>query len=58
MSLQGGSESGTAEEHHVQVSLNGAVAGEGRFAGKKPYRLSLSVPASQLVEGANSLSSC
>ena len=56
VSLQGGSESGHAEEHHVQVSLNGVVAGEGRFAGKKPYRLSLTVPAWQLVEGANSLS--
>jgi hypothetical protein len=40
----------------VQVSLNGAVVGEGRFAGKKPYRLSLTVPAWQLVEGANRLS--
>jgi hypothetical protein len=54
--LQGGSESGTAEEHHVEVSLNGAVVGEGRFAGKKAYRLSLSVAASLLVEGANGLS--
>ena len=53
--LQGGSESGTVQEHHVQVSLNGAVVGDGRFAGKKPYRLSLSLSASQLVEGANSL---
>ena len=40
----------------MQVSLNGAVVGEGRFAGKKPYRLSLSVPPSQLLEGLNSLS--
>ena len=29
--------------------------GEGRFSGKKPYRLSLSVPASLLQEGANTL---
>jgi hypothetical protein len=54
--LQGGSASGVVEEHHVQVSLNGAVVGEGRFAGKGAYPLSLSVPTSQLVEGANSLS--
>ncbi len=54
--LQGGSESGHSEEHHVEVTLNDVVVGEGRFAGKKPYGLSVSVPASQLVEGANSLS--
>ena len=56
MFLQGGSDSGTAGEHHVEVSLNGALVVEGRFAGKNPYRLSVSVPASQLLEGANSLS--
>ena len=59
LSLQGGSESGVAQEHHVQVSLKREGAslplGEARFSGKKPYRLSLSIPASQLVEGANSL---
>ena len=54
--LQGGSASGVVEDHHVQVSLNGAVVGEGRFGGKGAYPLSLSVPTSQLVEGANSLS--
>ena len=57
--LQGGSDSGTAQEHHVQVSLKreGVTLplGEARFSGKKPYRLSLSVPASQLVEGTNTL---
>ena len=39
----------------MQVSVNGAVRGRGAFAGKKPYRLSLSVPASLLEEGANAL---
>jgi hypothetical protein len=54
--LQGGSESGSVEDHHVQATLNGVVVGEGLFAGKKPYRLSLSVPVSQLLEGSNALS--
>jgi len=53
--LQGGSESGAPVDHHVSVSLNGTLVGEGQFAGKKPYRLSLSLPAGLLREGANEL---
>ena len=53
--LQGASESGSAVDHHVSVSLNGTLAGEARFAGKKPYRMTLGVPASLLREGANEL---
>ena len=53
--LQGASESGNPVDHHVSVSLNGTLAGEAQFAGKKPYRMSLSVPLSLLHEGANEL---
>jgi Peptidase family C25/SdrD B-like domain/Periplasmic copper-binding protein (NosD) len=54
--LQGASESGNPVDHHVSVSLNGSLAGEAQFTGKKPYRISLSVPLSLLHEGANELS--
>ncbi len=54
--LQGASESGLPVDHHVIVSVNGALVGEARFAGKTPYRMSLSLPASLLREGANDLS--
>ena len=54
--LQGASESGQPVDHHVSASLNGTLVGEAQFAGKTPYRMSLSVPASLLHEGANELS--
>ena len=54
--LQGASESGQAVDHHVSVSVNGTLVGEAQFAGKQPYRMSLSLPASLLHEGANELS--
>ncbi len=54
--LQGASESGNAIDHHVSVSLNGVPVGDAQFAGKQPYRMSLSVPQSVLHEGANELS--
>ncbi len=54
--LQGASESGSPVDHHVSVSLNGTLAGEAQFAGKRPYRMSLSVPVALLREGANELS--
>jgi hypothetical protein len=53
--LQGASESGSAIDHHVSVSVNGVPVGEAQFAGKRPYRMSLSVPLSLLREGANEL---
>jgi len=53
--LQGASESGKPVDHHVGVSLNGVAVGEARFAGKLPYRISLSLPASLLREGTNEL---
>jgi hypothetical protein len=53
--LQGGSESGTRTDHHVRVWVNGVVAGEARFAGKRAHGLELLVPASLLREGANEL---
>ncbi len=56
VSLQGASESGLPVDHHVAVSVNGVPAGEAQFAGKRPYRMTLSLPASLLREGANELS--
>ena len=53
--VQGASESGQAVDHHVSISVNGVPAGEAQFAGKKPYRISLSVPAGVLRQGANEL---
>ena len=53
--LQGASESGQPVDHHVSVSVNGTLVGEGQFAGKQPYRMSLSLPVSLLREGANEL---
>ena len=54
--LQGASESGKPVDHHVSVSLNGAAIGEARFAGKRPYRIRLSLQASLLRGGPNELS--
>ncbi len=54
--LQGASESGNPVDHHVAVSVNGVPAGDAEFAGKKPYRMGVSVPVSLLREGANELS--
>jgi hypothetical protein len=51
--LQGASESGTVVDHHVRVVVNGTQVGETSFAGKTPYRLEASVPASVLKEGLN-----
>jgi hypothetical protein len=53
--LQGASESGRAVDHHVNVAVNGVVVGEAQFAGKKPYRVSLSFDAALLREGDNEL---
>jgi len=54
--LQGASESGQSVDYHVSVSLGGVLVGEAQFAGKKPYRMSLSLPVSLLREGQNELS--
>ena len=40
----------------MSVSLNGTPVGEAQFAGKTPYRMSLSLPSSVLHDGANELS--
>ena len=54
--VQGASESGRPVDHHLGVSLNGALVGEAQFAGKRPYRMRLGVPVSLLREGTNELS--
>jgi len=54
--LQGASESGNPVDHHVSASVNGGLVGEAQFAGKRPYRMSLSLPVSLLREGVNELS--
>ncbi len=55
VSLQGGSESGVAVDHHVRASVNGVDVGEATFAGKQSYRLDAVVPAGLLREGSNDL---
>jgi hypothetical protein len=54
--LQGGSESGSTADHHIQVSVNGGLAAEATFAGKRPHVLEVPVPVVSLREGANELS--
>ena len=54
--LQGASESGNPVDHHLSVALNGVPVGEARFAGARPHRMSLGLPASLLREGTNELS--
>jgi hypothetical protein len=54
--LQGGSESGQAIDHHVELSVNGASVGETSFAGKRPQTTEVQLPACLLREGANDLS--
>jgi hypothetical protein len=51
--LQGGSESGTMVDHHVQVKVNGSPAGETWFSGRRPQRMEAEVGASVLREGTN-----
>ncbi len=53
--LQGASESGRPVDHHLRVSLNDVPVGEAHFAGKRPYLVSLELPASVAREGANQL---
>ncbi len=53
--LQGGSESGHATDHHLELRLNGSPVGETSFSGKKPHRFDVAVPAASLLEGANTL---
>jgi hypothetical protein len=53
--LQGGSESGQAVDHHVEIQVKGVGVGETSFAGKRPQRVDLEVAASLLEESANEL---
>jgi len=53
--VQGASESGAAVDHHLSVALDGVPLGEARFAGKRPWRITLPVPAALLRAGANDL---
>jgi Peptidase family C25/Concanavalin A-like lectin/glucanases superfamily/Domain of unknown function (DUF2341) len=53
--LQGGSESGQAVDHHLELEVNGVRVGETSFAGKRPHEVELAVAASLLEEGTNTL---
>ena len=53
--LQGATESGEAVDHHVRLFVNGGLAGETTFAGKRAHRVELGVGASVLREGANEI---
>jgi hypothetical protein len=54
--LQGGSDMEVDPDHHLRFSLNGIPVTETSFDGMKPHSLSVDVPASVLLEGANTLS--
>ena len=53
--LQGTSDLPVAPDHHVAVHVNGVIAGEISWDGKKPARFVAKVDASRLVEGENRL---
>jgi hypothetical protein len=42
-----------ADEHHVQISLNGTVLGESWWTGMTARELEFAIPAGVLLEGAN-----
>ena len=54
--LQGGSNSGVSNEHHVVVSVNGTVVGHAVWEKNEPNTNRFSVPISVLTNGANTLS--
>jgi hypothetical protein len=53
--LQGGSDTVANPDHHLRISLNGNPVAETSFDGMKPHSLAVDVPASILLEGANTL---
>ncbi len=53
--LQGASDFEGVVDHHVRVSVNGSVVGEGSWDGKLPKTLELEVGAGLLREGENTL---
>jgi hypothetical protein len=55
VSLQGGSESGQAVDHHVELLVNGTLVGDTSFSGKRPHTVDVSVAPSLLREDENEL---
>ena len=53
--LQGASDSGMEDEHHVSLTLNGVSLGEQSFEGKLAYVFEETVDVSVLREGENTL---
>ena len=53
--LQGGSNSGVSNEHHVVVSVNGTVVGHSIWEKNVPTTNRFAVPVSILTNGANTL---
>jgi hypothetical protein len=54
--LQGGSDFPASPDHHVLAFVNGTLAAEGSFEGKKSLRLNADILPGVLREGANELS--
>jgi len=52
VNLFGGSDAGTANDHHVVVSVNGKTAGEGRWSGLTAHTITVTAP---LNPGDNTL---
>ncbi|MEI6726435.1 MAG: hypothetical protein WCN81_09465, partial [Actinomycetes bacterium] len=55
VSLLGLDDTGTPNEHHVRVTLNGVTLGDVRFAGATPATASFTIPAGVLNAGANTV---
>ncbi len=53
--LHGATDSGVADEHHVQVLLNGTLLGDSWWRGITPHEALFTVPAGVLQEGANAV---
>jgi hypothetical protein len=53
--LLGASQSGNDADHHVLAAVNGVEVGEVTFAGKQAWRLTATLPAGLVREGANEL---
>jgi CSLREA domain-containing protein len=53
--FQGGSDFDANPDHHLRVSVNGNLVGEGSWDGKEPYTVTADVASTLLRDGANEL---
>ena len=55
VALQGTSDFGTSEDHHVRVLVNGLEVGSARWDGKQPHTIAAELPRGLLANGVNEL---